>query len=378
MTGEVFLLDGRRTPFGRYRGSLASERAVTLGARVLAALSARYPALGDVCDGTLLGVVLQGGLGQNPARAAAVRAGLPANRPASTLNSVCLGSLDAVCDAARRIRLCEGHCYAAGGFDSMSTAGVLSDEHRDGEKLAFADGLRCSLTGEMMGVIAEATNAAIGIGRADQDKWALCSQYRAAQRNSAAEVVDVPTAAGAIHADECVRPDMTADQLATLHPAFVPEGTITAGNAAQLADGAAAGIVGDITAADKLGVDPLVRIVDWSLVAGGDYTLHARPAEAIRSVLAKRSLSVQDVDLFEINEAFAGVIVACRRELDLPADVVNVNGGAIAIGHPLGATGMRLLASVAWELRRRQQRRAIAALCGGGGQGLAVLIERAD
>lgn len=383
----VYLLDGVRTPFGRYRGALAGHTGVDLGASALAALLARHP--GRIRpDGTLLGVVLQGGLGQNPARAAALRAGVPGTVPGITLNSVCPASLEAVCDAARRIRTGYGHSYLVGGFDSMSTAPDLvaapgarpagTDDATDSPlSLLLGDGLTCSLTGELMGTVAERGNADHGWDRAAQDRWALLSQRRAAAHDPyPEEIVPVDTPAGPVRADSCVRPSSSAAALAALQPAFAPGGTITAGNASQLADGAAVGLVGDRIAADRLGVDPLARVVDWQLVAGADAGLHARPGEAVAALLDRRGLHPGDIDRYEINEAFAGVVLSALHDLGLAEDVVNAEGGAIARGHPLGATGFRLLLTLALQMRRRGERRGVAALCGGGGQGLAVLLER--
>ncbi len=382
---EVYLLDGLRTPFGKYKGALASLDSLELGQCVIREMLARHPAARRP-DAAIFGVVVQAGLGQNPARIASVRGGVDPTTPALTLNSVCLASLDAVCDATRRIRGGEGSCYLVGGFDSMTRAASLLPSEFDPPNVKTrsaldSDGLSCSLAGLSMGLLSEQCNRELGIGRDEQDEWAVMSQQRAARSarvREKEELVRVQSAGGVISSDQGIRPDSSLEKLAILKPAFCEEGTITAANASQMSDGASAGIIVSEGTLGQFGTRPLARIVDWGLVAGPDSTLHLKPAAAIRLVLGKQKLRVSDVDLYEVNEAFAGVAIASTRELGLNPDVVNVNGGAIAIGHPLGASGLRLLLTLALELKRRNARRGIASLCGGGGQGLAVLIENAN
>lgn len=380
---DVWLLDGVRTPFGKYRGALASLDSLELGQHAIGEMIARHPQA-RTPDAVLMGCVVQAGLGQNPARIASVRAGVDPVTPALTLNSVCIASLEAVCDATRRIRGGEGDIYLVGGFDSMTRAPSLLPSEFDPADAAptrsalDSDGLRCALTGESMGVVSEACNRELGIGREEQDEWAVLSQQRAAR--SAAwreerEIVAVDTVEGVVRSDQGIRADSTLEKVAALKPAFGESGTITAGNASQMSDGGSAGLVVSTAALERGAPAPLARIVDWGWVAGPDATLHLKPANAIRKVLDKHGLKPSDIDLYEINEAFAGVTIASARALGLPDDVVNVNGGAIAIGHPLGASAFRLLLTLALELRRRGARRGIASLCGGGGQGMAVMIE---
>ncbi len=382
-TNDAWLLDGVRTPFGKYRGALAPLNSLELGQRAIGEMITRHPQA-RTPDAVLMGCVVQAGLGQNPARIASVRAGVARITPALTLNSVCIASLEAVCDATRRIRSGEGKSYLVGGFDSMTRAPTLSPSGFDPADAAptrsalDSDGLRCALTGESMGVLSEACNKELGIGREEQDEWALLSQLRAAR--SAAwreerEIVAVETTDGIVTSDQGIRADSTLAKLSSLKAAFGDGGTITAGNASQMSDGGSAGLVVGSAALERGGATPLARIVDWGWVAGPDATLHLKPANAIRKLLDKRGLKPSDIDLYEINEAFAGVTIASARALGLPDDVVNVNGGAIAIGHPLGASAFRLLLTLALELRRRGARRGIASLCGGGGQGMAVLID---
>ncbi|MFL9863647.1 thiolase family protein [Paraburkholderia fungorum] len=381
---QAYLLDGRRTPFGKYRGALAALDSLQLGQHVIGEMIARHPCAARP-DAALFGVVVQAGLGQNPARIAAVRAGVDPSTPALTLNSVCLASLEAVCDATRRIRGGEGNQYLVGGFDSMSRAARLAPGEFDPPDAPLRsalqnDGLSCAISGLSMGDLSEQCNRALGIGRQEQDEWAMLSQQRAAR--SAAfreenELVPIVCDGVRVSSDQGIRGDVSLAAISALKPAFSPDGTITAANASQMSDGASAGIVVSGAVVARQGSQPLARIVDWGWVAGRDATLHLKPAAAIRMLLQKQNLRVSDIDLYEINEAFASVAIASARDLGLSVDVVNVNGGAIAIGHPLGASGFRLLLTLALELRRRGARRGIASLCGGGGQGLAVLIENA-
>ncbi|MBV9672259.1 MAG: thiolase family protein [Verrucomicrobia bacterium] len=381
----MYLLDGVRTPFGKYRGALASLNSLELGQRVITEMLARHLAASRP-DAAIFGIVVQAGLGQNPTRIASVRGGVDPTTPAHTLNSVCLASLDAICDATRRIKVGEGSCYLVGGFDSMTRAASLLPSEFDPPDVKtrsalYSDGLSCALSGCSMGLLSEQCNRELGIGREEQDKWAVMSQQRAARSARVLEkqeLIAVRCTAGLVSSDEGIRPDSTLDKLSALKPAFCEDGTITAANASQMSDGASAGIVVSEEALDRFGTMPLARIVDWGLVAGPDATLHLKPAAAVRVVLEKQKLRVSDIDLYEINEAFAGVAIASTRDLGLSPDVVNVNGGAIAIGHPLGASGFRLLLTLALELKRRHARHGIASLCGGGGQGLAVLIENTE
>lgn len=378
---EAYLLSGVRTPFGKYRGALGALSTLDLGSTVVREIVRRHPSAARA-DAAIFGVVVQAGLGQNPARIVAARSGVDPTTPALTLNSVCLASLEAVCDASRRIRGGEGSQYLVGGFDSMTRAARLlpAEGAKDEEPKSalFQDGLNCALAGVSMGTLSDGYNRKLEISRAEQDEWALRSQMRAAasadvtQRD---ELLAIKSGADLIISDQCVRPRTTLRDLENLRPAFDAEGTITAGNASQLADGASAGLIVNGSMLDRAAQPPLARIVDWGWVAGPDASLHLKPAVAIQRVLERNGLRPSDIDLYEINEAFAGVAIASARALGLPAEVVNVNGGAIALGHPLGATGFRLLLTLALEMRRRGARRGIASLCGGGGQGLAVLIE---
>ncbi|HLR93901.1 MAG TPA: acetyl-CoA C-acyltransferase [Jiangellaceae bacterium] len=382
-TAVPVLLDGRRTPFGRFRGSLRRWPTRELLAHPIRALSAAHPHL-EVPDGVLLGQVLQAGHGQNPARLAAADGGIPWTVPAVTLNNVCLAGLETLCAASRRIQLDEGSAYLVGGGDSMTRAahaGLLRPDLGLGSAelvdTMIVDGLHCGLTNEGMGDLSDQASAELGVSREAQDAIALGSQERAARAMAngwlAEEIVELED----LSADEGIRPSTTADGLRELRPSFSAEGTITAGNASQMSDGATVGFVTSLDEADRLRTEPLAHIVAHAEVAGPDNTLHRKPASAIRAVCERAKIELSDIDLIEINEAFAGVVAASVDDLAVPMDIVNVNGGAIAVGHPLGGTGLRLVLTLAHELRRRGLRRGVAALCGGGGQGLAVLIENA-
>ncbi|MBS4189483.1 acetyl-CoA C-acyltransferase [Bacillus sp. FJAT-49705] len=381
---KAVLIDGVRTPIGRFRGSLQSKSAIELGVHVVSELIRRVPAT-KKANGAIFGQVIQAGQGQNPARQVIYRAGMDLTTPAITLNNVCLGSLASVSDAVRRIERDEGDLFIVGGFDSMTNAphtSVLRSEVKMGSVQFYDtlnDGLWCSLSDASMGEISEKVNQDLNINRDDQDKYAETSQLRATKAQLKGifnqEIVGIKVSNELITEDEGIRPEATFRKLQKLKPVFNENGTITAGNASQMSDGASAGLISNIETCERLGVTPLASIIDWADVAGPDPTLHLQPANAIKKLLERTKLTLSDIDLFEINEAFAGVVIASQRELGIPSDVLNVNGGAIALGHPLGASGFRLLLTLAHELKRRGGGRGIATLCGGGGQGIAVLIE---
>lgn len=383
MTTDVpVLLDGVRTPFGRFRGALRGLSVRELLATAVGALIDRHASL-SVPDGVLLGQVLQAGQGQNPARLAAAAAGIPWTVPAATFNNVCLAGLATAGDASRRIRLGEGKAYLVGGGDSMSQAphaGLVRDGvHTGGVGLIdtlIVDGLQDGLTGEGMGELSERANRELGVTRESQDAIAAASHQRALDARDKGWLDEEIVPAGGVTADEGIRPGTDVQALARLAPAFVADGTITAGNASQMSDGATVGLVTSLDYAARAGIAPLVRLIAFAEVAGPDNTLHLKPAAAIRAVCERAGISVSQLNLLEINEAFAGVVAASTADLGVPMEIVNVNGGAIALGHPLGGTGLRLLLTLSKELVRRQARYGVAALCGGGGQGLAVLVER--
>ncbi|HVC72179.1 MAG TPA: acetyl-CoA C-acyltransferase [Mycobacteriales bacterium] len=375
------LVSAARTPVGKFGGALAGLSALDLGGLAVAgALAGLDPAV--PADHVFLGNVVQAGSGQNPARVAGVRGGVPTTVPATTVNDVCLASMTGTGLAATLIAAGEIDCAVVGGFESMSRAlhGVQVRQARstgDGAlvDLLVKDGLWCALTDAGMGPISDRANRELGIGRADQDGYALTSHRRAAAAAASGrlgrEIVPVP---GVLDADEGPRPDTTLERLSRLRPAFAADGTITAGNASQLSDAAAAGVLMSRQLAERSGCPPIVEIVDRATVAGPDASLHLKPAAASRVLLQRHGLTPTDIGLWEINEAFAGVVLASARELGLDPERVNVNGGAVALGHPLGASGFRLLQTLAVEMTLRGTELGVAAICGGGGQGQAVLL----
>lgn len=373
------LVSAVRTPVGKFGGALAAVDVLDLGASAVA--GAVDAAAGVIPDHVYLGNVIQAGNGQNAARSVAVRAGLPMSVPATTLNDVCLASMSATGIAASLVRAGEIGSAVVGGFDSMSRA-MHGVRVRQAKKLGdltmidllSKDGLWCAIADEGMGPISERANAEYGIHRQEQDDFALQSHRRAAMATTSGRLIEEIVSTSGVDRDEGVRYDASAEGLAALRPAFAGNGTITAGNASQMSDAAAAGVVMSSQLATQLGARPLVEIVGRAVVAGPDVSLHTKPAVAARKLLDLHDLVSGDIDLWEINEAFAGVVIASMRELGINDDVVNVNGGAIAIGHPLAASGFRIIGSLAREMVARDAEHGIATMCGGGGQGEAILL----
>jgi acetyl-CoA C-acetyltransferase len=374
------IVGAARTPVGRLLGALAGKSASDLGGVAIATALSRAGIAPDQVRYVVLGQVLQAGAGQIPARQAAVKAGIPLTAPAVTINKVCLSGLDAIAYAAQLIRLGEYDVVVAGGMESMTQAPHLLPKSRAGFKygpvtmldsMAF-DGLTDPFDQVSMGESTEGHIARLGITRAEQDEFAARSHQRAAAaaKNGlfAAEIAEVD----GVTEDEGIRPDTTAEALAKLRPAF--GGTITAGTASQISDGAAAVVVTSAAFAEAVGIPVLAEIGAHGNVAGPDNSLHSQPSNAIRQALDKAGLSVTDLDLIEINEAFAAVAIQSMRDLGVGPETVNVNGGAIAIGHPIGASGARLAVHLCYELARRGGGLGAAGLCGGGGQGEALLL----
>ncbi len=390
---EVVILAGSRTPQGRVNGRLAGLSAVQLGsAAIRGALDRAGVSPGQV-DAVLIGQVLQAGCGQNPARQSAIAAGIPWNVPAMTLNKVCLSGLAAVVDAARLIRLGEVDVVIAGGQESMSQAPHLLPGSRQGWPYgsvtaldhAAHDGLTDAFDGLSMGLSTEQVNGRIGIDRAEQDAIAAASHQRAAEAargglfDDEITPLSVPQRRGdplLVTADEGVRGDSTTETLGRLRPAFTADGTITAGNSSPLSDGASALVLCSRAWAEERGLDWLAVVKASGHVAGPDNSLHSQPANAIKHALDREGWAAGELDLVEINEAFAAVSLESTRELGLSPELVNIHGGAIAIGHPIGASGSRLALHAALELARRGSGKAAVALCGGGGQGEALLLSR--
>ncbi|WP_105034402.1 acetyl-CoA C-acetyltransferase [Cryobacterium aureum] len=390
---DVVILAGSRTPQGRVNGQLSSLTAVDLGAAAIAGALARAGVAPEQVDFVLMGQVLQAGCGQNPARQSSVAAGIPWNVPAMTLNKVCLSGLAAVIDAARLVRLGEADVVVAGGQESMSRAPHLLPGSRQGWAYgtvsaldhAAHDGLTDAFDGLSMGLSTERANAELGQTRLEQDEIAAASHQRAAAA-AASDVfsdeitpISVPQRKGEpllISTDEGVRADSTTETLGRLRPAFDSAGSITAGNAAPLSDGASAVVVTSRAWAEKHNLPWLAMIQASGQVAGPDNSLHSQPANAIAQALKREGWTIADLDLVEINEAFASVVAQSSKVLGVSADVVNIHGGGIAIGHPIGSSGGRIALHAALELARRGTGKAAVALCGGGGQGEALLLSR--
>jgi acetyl-CoA C-acetyltransferase len=386
------IVSGARTPMGRLLGNLKDLPATRLGAAAIAAALRRGGVAPDQVQYVIMGQVLQAGAGQIPARQAAVAAGIPMSVPALTVNKVCLSGLDAIALADQLIRLGEFEIVVAGGMESMTNAPHLLRDQRRGYKYGDVvlsdhmalDGLTDAWDCCSMGESTERHGARLSISREDQDAFAAASHQRAAaaQKNGAfadeITPVELPRPRSGepvvIDQDEGIRPDTTVESLARLRPAFTPDGTITAGTSSPISDGAAAVVVMSRQRAEALGLDWVAEIGAHGNVAGPDNSLHAQPANAIRHALDKAGRAVADLDLIEINEAFAAVGIQSTRELGVDPSIVNVNGGAIALGHPIGMSGARLALTLALELRRRGGGFGAAALCGGGGQGDALLL----
>jgi acetyl-CoA C-acetyltransferase len=388
---QPVITGGARTPVGRLLGSLASKSASELGGVAIAGALDRAGIGPDQVEYVIMGHVLQAGTGQITARQAAVAAGIPMTVPALTVNKVCLSGLDAIALAAQLIRLGEYDVIVAGGMESMTRAPHLLPNSRIGYKYGpvealdsmMVDGLTDAFDHLSMGESTENSGRELGITRAEQDEFAAASHQRAAAaaKNGllAAEIVavSIPQRGGeqlTVTQDEGIRASTTVESLAKLRPAFASDGAITAGNASQISDGAAAVVVMSAEAAQRAGVPVLAEIGAHGNVAGPDNSLHSQPSNAIKRALAKAGKSVSDLDLIEINEAFAAVAIKSMRDLQVSDDVVNVNGGAIALGHPLGASGARIALHLLYELGRRGGGLGAAGLCGGGGQGEALLL----
>jgi acetyl-CoA C-acetyltransferase len=391
MAGSV-IVAGARTPIGRLLGSLKGFAAVDLGGVAIKAALERAGVTGDQVDYVIMGHVLQAGAGQIPSRQAAVKAGIPMNVPSLTINKVCLSGLDAIALADQLIRAGEFEIVVAGGMESMTNAPHLLPKSRHGYKYGSIevldatahDGLTDAFDGVSMGESTEGYNAKLGISREEQDAFSARSHQRAAEaaKNGLFDdeivPVEIPQRKGepvVFRADEGVRADTTAESLGRLRPAFSEDGTITAGSSSQISDGACAVVVMSKAKAEELGLTWLAEIGAHGNVAGPDNSLQSQPSNAIKQALGKQGLDIGDVDLIEINEAFASVGVQSMRDLGVDESKVNVNGGAIALGHPIGMSGARIVLHLAYELRRRGGGVGAAGLCGGGGQGDALILK---
>ena len=387
------IVAGARTPIGRFGGGLSTLPAVELGGAAIRSAMERAGIRPEEIDYVIMGQVLQAGAGQITARQAAVLGGVPINVPALTINKVCLSGLNAIALADQLIRAGEIEVAIAGGMESMSQAPYLVPKARFGARMGNAemvdslvhDGLWSTFLEAHMGETSDDINRELEIGREEQDEWSARSHARAAaawaEGRMAEETiaVEVPGRKGqrtVVDRDEGFRPETTAAGLAALAPAFRGDGTITAGNASQISDGAAAVVVMSSARAAREGLEPLAEVVSHGMSADRYGWLHTVPALAISHALEKAGLSASDLELVEINEAFAAVALNATRMLSFDEERVNVNGGAVALGHPIGASGARLVLTLATEMRRRGARLGAAALCGGGGQGDALILRR--
>ena len=391
MPGSV-IVSSARTPIGKLSGSLSSFAATELGGHAIAAALARGGVDAEQVDYVLLGQVLQAGAGQMPARQAAVNGGIPMSVPSMTINKVCLSGINAIYLADQMIQAGDAEVVVAGGMESMTRSPYLLKKAREGYRMGngeitdsmIDDGLWCAFDAVHMGAGTERyTGEFGGITRDLQDDAAAKSHDRAAAAMKdgrlAEEIAPIEIAQRKgdpilVDTDEGVRPGTTAESLGKLRPAFAKDGSITAGNASQISDGAAAVVVTSVEKAAELGLTPIAELVSFGMVAGPDPSLLTQPSRAIKRALEPVDIKVSDLDLFELNEAFAAVGLASMRDLGITDDIVNVNGGAIALGHPIGMSGTRVVLTLINELRRRGGGLGAAALCGGGGQGEAAIV----
>jgi acetyl-CoA C-acetyltransferase len=389
---DAVIVGYARTPIGRLLGGLGGLSAMQLGGRAIAAALERSGVAPEQVDQVLMGHVVQAGQGQITARQAAVEGGIGMDVPATTINKVCLSGTSAVALADRLIRVGDADVVVAGGMESMTGGPYLLPRARTGYRMGdgalvdatIHDGLWCAFDSEHMGASSDRTNDRYGISRELQDAWAARSHQRAAKAwkngrfDDEVVPVEVPQRRGdpvTISHDEGIRPDTTVEGLARLRPAFSSDGTITAGNASQVSDGAAALVLTSADTARELGLEPIARIVAYGTVAGPDPSLHHQPAEATRRAAARIGADPGGLDVYEINEAFAAIALHSTELLGIDEEKVNPNGGAVALGHPIGCSGARLVGTTVLDLRRRGGGRGVATLCGGGGQGDALIVE---
>ena len=391
---EAVIISAARTPTGKFQGALKDFSATDLGALVVAESVRRAGVAPEDVDEVIMGNVVQAGVGQNPARQAALKGGIPFGVSAVTINKVCGSGLKSVMMAAQEVKLGDAQIVVAGGMESMSNAPYLLPKAREGYRLGngtlvdamIHDGLWCAFENYHMGNTGEVVAERYGVTRAEQDEYALNSHRKAAAAIKEGKFkdeivpVEIPSKRGAptvFDTDEAVREDTSLEALAKLKPAFKKEGgTVTAGNAPGVNDGASAVVVTSLERARALGVEPLARIAAQATSGIQPELVMMAPVEAIRKVLKKAGWSLNEVDLIELNEAFSVQAVAIIRELGLDPAKVNVNGGAVALGHAIGQSGSRLLTTILYEMKRRGARRGLCALCLGGGNAVAMAVER--
>lgn len=387
---DVVIVGATRTPQGRMLGALASLSAVDLGARVIGGVLEQAKVSADDVDYVLMGQVVQANAGQNPAKQAAVQAGVPVNVPAVTINKVCLSGLDAVINASRLIRLGDADVVVAGGQESMTNAPHIAAGVRAGKgygSLNLADslerdGLSDPIAGTSMGLETDQHAAKAGLTREEQDEISAQSHQRAEAATKdgvfADEILPVEVKKRketvTVSEDEGIRPGTTAEGLGKLRPAFVKDGTITAASSSQITDGAAAVVLTSRKYAEDNGLNILATLGEYGQTAGPDTSLLSQPSQAVNAALGKAGWSVEDLDFLEINEAFAAVVAQSVKDLGYDLDKTNIHGGGISLGHPIGASGARLVVHAAHELARRGGGKSAVSLCGGGGQGDALLL----
>ncbi len=398
MPNQPVIVAARRTAIGRFFGGLSSVASPQLGAYAIEACLADAPAAKGAIDECVMGCVLQAGLGQNPARQAGLKAGLPSTLSAKTVNKVCGSGLEAVMMAAQSIKAGDNHCVIAGGMENMTAAPHFANV-RNGIKygpgtmedhMAF-DGLRCAFECWPMGNAAEHIAEKYSVSREEQDRFAAQSHNRAEKAQAEgwfdSEIVALsgkqvgnrknPEMDGGVSKDEGVRAGSSADTLAKLRPAFTKDGSVTAGNASQISDGAAATIVMSESKASELGVAPIAKIVSYDTSGVDPKDIFAAPITGVKGALDKAGWSVDDVDLFEINEAFAAQVLCNVKELGIDEAKLNITGGGVALGHPIGASGARVLVTLLHQLKRTGGKKGVAALCLGGGNAVAMCVEMA-
>ena len=391
MQHDVFLAGAVRTPIGRFGGALASLTAVQLGTHAGRAALERAGVRPEDVDQTIFGHARQAGCGPNPARQVSVACDVPVERPAFTLNQACLSGMQALLEATRLIRLGEAHVVLAGGMESMSRVPFLLDARwgfrmgdRRLEDAMYRDGFLDPICGKLMGETAETLAERYEISREEQDAYAARSQQRCEAARDAGrfrdeiEPIEVSGRKGPVRVaeDEHPRTGATAEALAGLRPVFHPDGSVTAGNSCGITDGGAAMLVLSAEAAERLGVEPMARVFDHQVEGVDPAVMGIGPVPAVRKLSARTGIPMEQIDLVELNEAFAAQVLAVDRELTLPQDRLNVNGGAIALGHPIGCSGARIVVTLLHEMARRDARRGLATLCVSGGLGGALLLER--
>ena len=390
---EVVIVSALRTPIGTFNGTLRDISAVELGAKAIKSVIEEVNIKVDNIDEVIMGNVLQAGLGQNPARQASIKAGLPEHVPAYTVNKVCGSGLKSVQLAAQSIMLDDAEIVVAGGMESMSRAPYLLEGARSGYRMGdktavdsmITDGLWCAFNDYHMGVTAENINTEFNQTRKEQDKFSQLSQEKAVKAQKEGKFTDeiisveIPQRRGEptiVSEDEHIKPNTTEESLSKLKPAFKKEGSVTAGNASGINDGAAAVVLMSRKKAEELGIKPLATLIGSASVGLDPKVMGLGPIESTKKVLAKTNLTISDLDLIEANEAFAAQSLAVTKTLEFPEEKLNVNGGAIALGHPIGASGTRILVTLIHELKRREGAYGLATLCIGGGQGIATIIKR--